>query len=139
MSPGMTAKTTLIDIYDAWRTQDFDWLGTYLPADFRHSMNIPTETLALSGTRHGKSAALDRLREIFQAYDTRHFEVGKLNVQGDRACVEVTTRCLLRGTGACLSTTKMHIWQLEDGWPVRLEEFYDLEEFRAFLKQAMAA
>jgi ketosteroid isomerase-like protein len=135
----MTAKTTLIDIYDAWRAKDFDWLGTYLPADFRHSMNIPIETLALGGTRDGKGAALDRLREIFQVYDTRHFEVGKLIVEADRASVEVTTRCLLRGTGACLHTTKKHIWLLEDGWPVQLSEFYDLAEFDAFLKHAKAA
>jgi ketosteroid isomerase-like protein len=135
----MTAKTTLIDIYDAWRAHDFDWLGTYLPADFRHFMNIPTEMLALSGTRHGKGAALDRLREIFQAYDTRHFEVGKLLVEADRASVDITTRCMLRGTGACLRTTKTHIWKLEDGWPVELSEFYDLTEFDAFMKQALAA
>ena len=135
----MTAKTTLIDIYDAWRAQDFDWLGTNLPVDFRHSMNIPTETLALSGTRHGKGAALDRLREIFQAYDTRHFEIGRLVVEADRASVDVTTRCMLRGTGACLYTTKTHIWQLEDGWPVQLTEIYNLAEFDAFLKQALAA
>jgi ketosteroid isomerase-like protein len=135
----MTAKTTLIDIYDAWRAKDFDWLGTYLPADFRHSMNIPPETLRLGGTRHGKGAALNRLREIFEAYDTRQFEVKKLTVGADRARVEVTTRCLLRGTGACLHTTKTHIWRLEDGWPVQLSEFYDLEEFKAFMKQALAA
>src|SRR5665648_992901 len=85
----MTARTTLIDIYDAWHERDFDWLGSYLPADFRHSMNIPTEKLALSGTRQGKGATLDRLREIFQAYDTRHFEVGKLIVKEDRASVDV--------------------------------------------------
>jgi len=129
----------LIDIYDAWHESDFDWLGSYLPADFRHSMNIPTEKLALSGTRQGKGATLDRLREIFQAYDTRHFEVGKLIVKEDRASVDVTTRCTLRGTAACLHTTKTHIWQLEDGWPVQLSEFYDLAEFDAFWKHALAA
>ena len=31
----------LEDYYDAWRVQDLDWLATYLPSDFCHTMHIP--------------------------------------------------------------------------------------------------
>jgi len=34
-------SSMLEDFYDAWRAQDLDWLATYLPSDFRHTMHIP--------------------------------------------------------------------------------------------------
>jgi hypothetical protein len=50
------AKAILADIYDAWRAHDLDWLGTYLPAGFSHSLNIPMEMLPAGGLRLGKGA-----------------------------------------------------------------------------------
>ena len=29
-------------------------------------------------------------------------------------------------------TTKANFWTLEDGWPVRLTEYYDVAELKAF-------
>ena len=133
--PG-SAKATLIDIYDAWRAHDLDWLGSYLPADFSHSMNIPAEQLDLSGMRDGKLAALNRLKEIFDSFDTQHLEPGALTLCGDKAIADVTTRCRHRSSGMWLCTTKKHIWRIEDGWPVELSEFYDLDQFDAFMKKA---
>lgn len=133
--PG-SAKATLIDIYDAWRAHDLDWLGSYLPADFSHSMNIPAEQLDLSGMRDGKLAVLTRLREIFNSFDTQHLEPGALTLCGDQAVAAVTTRCLHRSSGTWLCTTKKHVWRIEDGWPVELSEFYDLDEFEVFMKKA---
>lgn len=130
-----SAKSTLIEIYDAWRAHDLDWLGSYLPADFSHAMNIPAETLSLSGMRDGKCAALDRLKDIFDSFDTQHLEPGELIVEEDRAVAEVTTRCRHRASGTWLCTTKKHVWRIEDGWPVELVEFYDLDQFDAFMKK----
>ncbi len=128
------ARETLIDIYDAWRTNNFEWLASYLPADFSHSMNIPTDQFALSGFRQGKTESLNRLREILESFDSRHLDVGKLIVGQATATVDVTTRCERRSTGAWLRTTKKHVWRLEDGWPVSLSELYDLEEVHAFIR-----
>ena len=133
--PG-SAKATLIDIYDAWRAHDLDWLGSYLPADFSHSMNIPAGQLDLSGMRDGKLAVLTRLREIFDSFDTQHLEPGALTLCGNKAVAAVTTRCLHRSSGTWLCTTKKHVWRIEDGWPVELSEFYDLDEFEVFMKKA---
>ena len=133
--PG-SAKATLIDIYDAWRAHDLDWLGSYLPADFSHSMNIPAGQLDLSGMRDGKLAVLTRLREIFNSFDTQHLEPGALTLCGNKAVAAVTTRCLHRSSGTWLCTTKKHVWRIEDGWPVELSEFYDLDEFEVFMKKA---
>jgi ketosteroid isomerase-like protein len=133
-----STKTTLIDIYDAWRARDLDWLATYLPADFSHSMNIPAETLSLSGMRDGKLAALDRLKDIFKSFDTQHLEPGELVLCGDKVVADVTTRCMHRPSGKWLCTTKKHVWRMEDGWPVELFEFYDLDEFDDFIRKAQS-
>ena len=39
----LSAETILTDIYDAWRAHNLDLLATYLPDDFSHFINVPTE------------------------------------------------------------------------------------------------
>jgi ketosteroid isomerase-like protein len=130
------AQTILVDIYDAWRARDLDWLASYLPQDFSHDLNIPIEMLAVGGTRVGKEAALDRLRQIFAGFDTQHIEPRHITLNGNVATLEVETRCMHRPSGNWLHTTKKHLWLLEDGWPVKLSEFYDLEQFAIFMNAA---
>lgn len=52
------AKTSLVDIYDAWRDHDLDRLASYLPSDFSHHLNTPAELIAVGGIHHGKGAAI---------------------------------------------------------------------------------
>jgi ketosteroid isomerase-like protein len=130
------SKAILADIYDAWRAHDLDWLATYLPADFSHTMNIPEDVLPTSGLRQGKGAALSRLGEIFDSFDAQYLEPGEIAVSGSQAIVTVHTRCKHRRSGKWLETRKQHIWRLEDGWPVDLSEVYDLAQFEAFIKDA---
>ena len=133
MKNSKTAEIILVDIYDAWRAHDLDWLASYLPQDFSHDLNIPIETLAVGGDRVGKEAALERLRQIFDGFDTQYIEPGRITLDGAVATLEVETRCKQRSSGNWLHTTKKHVWLLEDGWPVKLSEFYDLEQFDIFM------
>jgi ketosteroid isomerase-like protein len=126
----------LTDFYDAWRAHDLDLMGTYLPDDFSHSLNIPAQTLSVGGVRKGKGDALKRLAEIFQGFDTQYLEPGRLIMRDGQAILEVHTRCQHRASGVWLDTRKQHVWLLEDGWPVTLQEFYDLEQFEAFMSCA---
>jgi len=84
--------------------------------------------------REGKVAALNRLREAFNAFDTQQLEPGKLIVKDGHATVDVIIHCMHRSSGAWLHSTKTHVWRLEDGWPVELTELYDLDEIAAFVK-----
>jgi hypothetical protein len=133
------AKTTLAEIYDAWRDHDLDRLASYLPSDFSHYINIPAEMLAVGGARHGKEAAIERLRQIFDNFDTQSIEPGPMSLDDIGASLDVQTHCMHRASHSWLHTTKKHVWLLEDGWPVSLSEFYDLEQFEAFMKSARAA
>jgi hypothetical protein len=128
----MTA-TVIEEIYDAWRAQNLDWLATYLPDDFSHHINIPIDLHPLGGACHGKQAVLERLDQIFRQFDTQRLDAGHIAIDRYRATVEVQTRCLHKETGACLDARKTNIWTLEEGWPVRLTEDYDLDRFRAFV------
>ena len=55
-----STQALLDDIYDAWLAHDLDLLATYLPDDFSHFINIPTEMHPLGEVRHGKAAVPER-------------------------------------------------------------------------------
>lgn len=133
-----SAEAILLDIYDAWNAHDLQWLASYLPADFTHVINIPEEMHPLGGARHGKQAVLDRLRRIFEQFDTQQLRTSQLIVGVNSASVDVRTHCLHRQSGVWLDVTKTNEWVLEDGWPTRLNENYDLDAFQAFMKAAVA-
>ena len=130
----LSAQALLTDIYDAWRAQDLDLLATYLPDDFSHFMNIPPEMHPLGWARHGKAAALERLGQIFEQFENEHLETGPIVLNTNSATVEVQKRCRHRVSGEVLDMTKTDLWTLEDGWPVKLFEHYDLDHFRAFMQ-----
>lgn len=126
----------LADIYDAWRANDLDRLATYLPDDFAHFINIPSELHPLGEVRQGKGAVIERLGLLFQEFETQQFEIGPIAIGPDSASVELRTRCRHRPSGAMLEMTKSNLWTLEGGWPVKLFEHYDLDRFQAFLQSA---
>ena len=126
----------LSDIYDAWRAHNLEWLASYLPDDFSHRINIPPTVHPLGGERVGKQAALERLRQIFTDFETTHLITGQVEIVESKAALEVTTSCVHRQTGTPLDTKKRNVWTLEDGWPTRLEEDYDLKQFEIFMNAA---
>ena len=131
-----SVQAILTDIYDAWRAQNLDLLATYLPDDFSHFINIPAELHPLGEVRHGKAAVLERLGLIFEQFDVQRLETGQVALNTNSATVEVRKRCLHRESGATLELTRSDLWTLEDGWPVKLFEHYDLDRFGAFMKAA---
>lgn len=126
--------TVLDDIYDAWRAHNIDWLATYLPEDFSHRINIPPAMYPLGGERLGKQAALERLSLIFSHFDIQRLSTSHVVIEGSKAVVEVSTLCVHRSTGTHLDTQKRNVWTIEDGWPTKLDEYYDLERFAAFMQ-----
>jgi hypothetical protein len=128
--------SVLGDIYDAWRAQNLDLLATYLPDDFSHRINIPPSVYPLGGERVGKKAALERLGQIFAQFDTQRLSTNHLVIDGGKATLEVSTLCVHRPTGAHLDTQKKNVWTMEDGWPAKLDEHYDIDRFVAFMQLA---
>jgi ketosteroid isomerase-like protein len=124
--------TILGDIYDAWRAQDLEWLASYLPDDFCHVVHIPTEIHPLGGPCYGKKAALERLRLITVEFDVLRFDTSDLMMERNRAAVEIPMYYQHRETGTPLETVKANFWTIEEGWPVKLTEYYDIAQLQAF-------
>lgn len=129
----MTKTETIItDIYDAWRAQDLDRLASYLPEDFCHIVHIPTAIHPLGGVRQAKRAALERFGLIARQFDFLRFDTSDLMIQRNRAGAEIPIRYRHRETGTQLETMIVNFWTFEDGWPINLAEYHDIERIQAF-------
>jgi ketosteroid isomerase-like protein len=135
----MTKPETIIsDIYDAWRAQDLNWLASYLPEDFCHVMNFPADLHPLAGEARGKARVIQRWRLYIEPLEFLRFDTSSLMVGKDRAAVEIPLHYRHKETGCDLVTTKANFWTLEDGWPVRLTEYYDVRTLERFSAQIIA-
>ena len=132
-------RAILGDIYDAWRKQNFDWLGSYLPDDLCHVIHIPVEVHPLGGTRRGKKEALARLQLIVAQFHFDEIDTSDLLIERNRAAVEVPIRYRHRETGAPFESTKSNFWTLEDGWPVKLTEYHAIARVQAFVSAVAGA
>jgi SnoaL-like protein len=131
-------RTLLEDFYDAWRQQDFDWLGSYLPSDFRHIIKLPTALYPLGGTRDGKAHVIEHWRQVTQQFAILQYDVQAIAIDDDHAAVEIAVRYRHKATGAVLATTKTNFWAFEAGWPVTLTEHYNVADLLQF-KNDLAA
>jgi ketosteroid isomerase-like protein len=120
------------DIYDAWRAQDLDWLASYLPNDFAHIINVPASIGPTAGSCFGKTAVIDRWRAVMADFEFLMFDTNGLMTERNRAAAEIPFRYRHRASGKLFEMTKGTFWILEDGWPVRLTEYYDLAYIQSF-------
>ena len=127
-----TTAMILGDIYDAWRAQDLDWLASYLPNDFAHIINVPATLGPTAGSCHGKKAVIDRWRAVMHDFEFLMFDTSGLMVERNRAAVQIPFLYRHRASGRLFEMTKATFWTLEDGWPVRLTEYYDVGYIQAF-------
>jgi ketosteroid isomerase-like protein len=127
-----TVGAILGDIYDAWRAHDLDWLASYLPDDFCHVVHVPESVHPLGGARKGKRLAIERWAVMLARYEILRYDTNDIIIERNRAAVEIPMHYRDRETGTVLETTKANFWTMEDGWPVKLTEYYDLAELQKF-------
>jgi ketosteroid isomerase-like protein len=124
----------LTDIYDAYRAQNLAWLGTHLPEDFCHVLHVPATVHPMAGVCQGKQAVLERMRVCIAPYDFLSFDTTNLLIEEDRAAVEIAFHYRHKITGKELRAIKANIWVIEENWPVKLTEYYDVGALQAFLQ-----
>jgi len=59
-------------------------------------------------------------------------------IQKDRAGVEIVGHYRHKATGLQIETTIVNFWTFEDGWPVRLSEYHDIERVQTFTAKLAA-
>lgn len=135
----MTKTEAIVtDIYDAWRRRDLDLLASYLPDDFCHVIHIPPEIHPFGGASIGKRPSLERLALIAAEFDVLSFDVSDLMIHKQRAGAEIPVRYRHRRTGTVLETVIANFWTFEEGWPVKLAEYHDLDRIKAFTARIAA-
>lgn len=132
MSEGISA--ILNDYYDAWRAQDLDWLATYLPDDFCHTMHLPQDIYRDAGVRQGKRQVIERWHRYVPQCEFLRYDFCALLINKDRAAAEISFVYRHRETGVTLETTKANLWTFEAGWPTRLTEYYDMSGVEALTR-----
>jgi ketosteroid isomerase-like protein len=65
-------------------------------------------------------------------YEFLRFDTSDLMTETNRAAIEIPLQYRHRETGTLLETTKANFWTLEEGWPVKLTEYYDIAHIQAF-------
>jgi len=121
-----TMQTILGDIYDAWRKQDLDWLGTYLPDDFCHVMHLPPDLCPEAGPCQGKPRVMERWRALLPTFDVLRYDTSNLMISKNGAAAEIVMQYRHRPSGEVLDATKANFWTFEAGWPIKLTEYYDI-------------
>ena len=134
----LSAETILTDIYAAWRAHNLDLLATYLPDDFSHFINVPTEMHPLGEARHGKDAVIERLGLIFQQFDIQQLEIGHIAVSADSASVEVRTRCRHRPSGTVLDRNQVQSLDLGERLAGEAVRALRLDRFQTFMQEVEA-
>lgn len=122
----MPISSLLEDYYDAWRAQDLDWLATYLPSDFCHTMHIPNAIYTDGGALQGKAKVMERWRRYVPQCEFLRYDLDTVLVGKDVAAVEISFIYRNRKAGVTLETTKANLWTFEAGWPIRMTEYYNL-------------
>jgi ketosteroid isomerase-like protein len=131
-------ENILNDFYDAWRAQDVAWLGTYLPKDFNHMVYVPKTIHPLGGLCQDKAAVLERYSIVAREHDLIRYDTSDLMIQKDRAGLEIWAHYRHKATGVEIETPIVNFWTFEDGWPIKLTEYHDIERVQAFTtKMAM--
>ena len=87
----------------------------------------------MMGHRQGKKAVLERWRLHMKELDIVSFDTSGLMTDKNRAAVEIPLHYRHLKTGQSLAMTKANFWTFEDGWPVRLVEYYDIDRVQTFV------
>jgi uncharacterized protein len=79
----------------------------------------------------GRDGYVAWVRQGFEVFESATFEPLELTEVGDTVLALVEVRAIGRGSGAPVTMTVHHVWQLRDGRPWRISGYFDADEARA--------
>jgi hypothetical protein len=99
---------------------------------------VPKEIHPLGGLCRGKAAVLQRFAIVAQEHNLLRYDTSDLMIQKNRAGVEISGHYRHKSTGLQIETTIVNFWTFEDGWPVKLAEYHDIERVQSFTAKLAA-
>src|SRR5262245_42392125 len=132
-------ESNLRRLYERYYDGDLDSVAAQLPASFQFRMNLPSGSFPWASQDLDRASSLEMFRGLIDSYDFLAIDVGPILTDGSRAFVRPHIHYRHKLTGDPIETTLMHVWTLEDGRPVRLEEFHDVDCTLAHLRRIASA
>lgn len=130
----MPVPTFLQAIYDAYREKRIEDVLSSVDDEFRFVIHLPQELFPGGDKPRDKAETAQIIRHYMEAYDFLSYEPGPIIVTGDKATAQAHVRLRHKKSGKILETKFKHLWHIQNGKAVMLEESFDVPVIAAFLK-----
>lgn len=132
------AEAVVEGLYAAWRLQDVEATLAYCADDFRYTVHQPEGITGLGGKMRGKDQVREYLHALCQRWQFEQLAPVALTVRGDVVRGLTRFRSVHRRTGLVYAGRKRHVWRVKAGRIVKIDEYQDAVELKAFLAMAEA-
>ena len=119
--------------YDAWAASDIDYIIDKLSPDSVYQIHAPRDVLHFAGRHEGRAAIRACLETIKRDFDFLAFAVDAINGGSSTARARIVFYYKDPDTNSQLDGCMRHVWRIENGKVVHIDEFHDVARHRAFL------
>lgn len=130
----MPVPTFLQAIYDAYREKRLEDVLSSVDDEFRFIIHLPEELFPGGNRPRDRDETTQIMRHYMEAYDFLTYDPGPIIVTADKATAQPHVRLRHKKSGKILETKFRHLWHIQNGKVVVLEESFDLPVIEAFLK-----
>jgi ketosteroid isomerase-like protein len=120
------AEQLLRDFYAAYGRRDLTAMREFLAGKpgLEWDMNPhDPDSRHLTG-----SEAVEQLEAMFEAFDALTTDIEEVEERGNQLLMVVKHRARGRASGIVTERREVHLWTIEEGFPVRMQEFQTKEE-----------
>lgn len=125
---------TLEGIWAAWRRRDKAGTLSFFAGDAIFGQNIPQDVCPFGGISVGKPALSDRMQMILDQFEIVTCTGMVVGVDHDIARGQVAFHYRHKITSLDLESSMRMIIKLRGGLVVSLDEFHDVDKWRAFMR-----
>ena len=120
--------------YDAWAKHDLDAVVASMAENCVYTVHVPVDVLSFAGPHHGRQAIRACLTQVLEQFSFLAHVVDALHVSCNAARAQVVYYYLHTGSGEQIDGRIRHVWRVEKGEVVQLDEYHDVERLRAFVQ-----
>lgn len=135
MSVPILDDVSLVDsCYAAWMAGEIDFIVGRCHPDCVYQIHAPRDVLHFAGRYEGRAAIGHCLEIVKREFDFLAFGVDALNGGNGTVRARIVFYYKDPETNSQLDGCMRHVWRIEHGKVVHVDEFHDVARLRAFLK-----
>jgi ketosteroid isomerase-like protein len=120
--------------YAAWSASDIAALLTQFHENGRYVLHVPTDILPFGGEHIGQSAVAACMQAMLNTFSFQAFAVDWVTIDHETARAQVVFYLDHTESGQHFDGRLRHVWQLDGGKVIRLDEYHDTARLGAFLQ-----